>query len=63
MLELKVEKYCENCMDFEADVNKSKYYIGDVYNSYACDTYIQCKNSGRCKKLYKYLKGEINGKS
>ena len=61
MLELKAEIYCENCSHFEADVFKSVEY--EVSNKTVCDTYVTCKYAGHCKRLYEYLKGEINGKS
>lgn len=60
MIQLKVETYCENCKDFEADVSKSVLYNDDVM---LYETYIRCENAGHCKQLYEYLKGEINGKS
>ena len=59
MIFLKIEDYCENCPDFEADVEKmpgifSNSKTMDVVN----DTYIKCKNRNRCRVISNYLEKE-----
>ena len=58
-ISLNVEKYCEDCADFEADVEKiRKIRVGDFDDfddSFRCITTIECKNKDRCKSMYYYL--------
>lgn len=53
-IQLMTEKYCDNCPDFEADVNKITYVDG-VGNDVA-DTLITCKKRSICKGMYDYLR-------
>lgn len=60
MITLDIELYCNNCPDFEPDVDipclHSSYGDKQIYN-----TFIRCKNRNKCKTIYDYLKGETNG--
>ena len=62
MIELLVEQYCNDCINFEADVHKiaTKLVDGDIV--YA-DTLISCKNKSRCKRMLKYLETKASEQS
>ena len=55
--ELKVEKFCDGCGFFDADVMKFKKcmdvrdVVTDHIHKYT-DTYISCKHLAHCKKLH-----------
>ena len=51
MINLKIEDYCQECPDFEAEVEKITFSDLPVKN----DTLIRCKNRIRCLFLYKHL--------
>ena len=34
MIKLEVEKYCENCPEFEADVGKTSYISSSIFIAY-----------------------------
>lgn len=55
MMELHVEKYCENCGEFVPKLDT--YCIvndGDIYN-----TFISCEHAQRCAAMVKWLRKEI----
>ena len=55
-ISLNVEKYCEDCADFEADVEKIRVGdFDDFDDSFSCITTIECKNKDRCASMYYYL--------
>ena len=54
MIELKIEKYCENCPDFEVEVEKIGHQ--DFFGNVDVDTRITCANAGRCKAIKEHLK-------
>ena len=72
MIRLEVEPYCQECQDFEADVERPECdllfgvdYDGKTltYLQYS-DTIIRCKYRNRCRRLSQYLerqKGENDG--
>lgn len=57
MINLSVQPYCENCMDFEAEVKKIEY----VYGSGRCYTEITCRNKSKCESIMRYLQEERKG--
>jgi hypothetical protein len=59
-ISLSVEKYCENCADFEADVDKIE--IDEFDDSVRCITTVECKNKNRCKSIYYYLLNYVEKK-
>lgn len=62
MINLKVEKYCENCPEFEADVDKTSYFsssMQSIHKSF-CNTVITCEHRGRCRVIMDYLSKEKN---
>lgn len=57
MIKVSVEKYCENCPEFEPDVYKS------TIANLACrpmhtETIIRCEHRERCHRMYQCLKEE-----
>lgn len=54
MINLEIEKYCNNCSEFEPAVIKEKER--DFYGNCICDTVVKCKHSDRCIALMEYLK-------
>ena len=60
MIKLEVEKYCENCPEFEADVDKTSYIsssMQSIHESF-CNTVITCEHSERCRVIMDYLSKE-----
>lgn len=52
MIKLKTQTYCQNCPDFEADVNKVAVCIRDTPHYV---TTIFCKHKERCEAIKRYL--------
>lgn len=52
-IQLDVEKYCDNCYNFEPSVEKFEMYAGDRV---VCQTTITCEHASICKKLEKHLR-------
>lgn len=65
MIDLKVEGYCHQCLDFVPDVTPPVRSVDDDGNRTQSDTIIQCKHKNRCAGIKRYLeqqaKGEANG--
>ena len=53
MININVEDYCQNCPDFEPEVNKTILEADNIIIS--TDTCITCKYSDRCKQIYRYI--------
>ena len=66
-IKLEVQPYCENCLVFDADVERpTKLYDGGT-TLYQTDTVIRCSYRKCCAMLIRYLaeeskKGEIKKK-
>lgn len=62
MIKLDVEEYCAGCLDFTADVERSRVtgddFFGNEVVSY-CETFIRCKNRNRCRAIMRYLKKNL----
>lgn len=58
MIKLEVGEYCNDCLDFTADVEKTRFtgddFFGEEVTSF-CETVIRCKNRNRCRALLRYL--------
>lgn len=52
-IQLYVEKYCDNCCNFEPSVEKIEMYVG---NRVVCQTAITCEHASICEKLEKHLR-------
>ena len=65
MIKLEVEKYCENCPEFEASVEQNVIGMA-AYDSLAtqpihesfCNTVISCEHRERCRVIMDYLSKE-----
>lgn len=62
MIELKVEEYCHDCPEFEANCNKDAFVFTDG-RVHHCNTIITCEHAGRCAAMIKHLEnaGQIVG--
>lgn len=56
MIELKVEKYCNDCPMFDAETYTDTYYENDEKHT---NTVIHCKRRRQCRALIKYLEGTL----
>ena len=66
MIDLKVESYCSQCPEFEADVKKESFVtddLDDIYNYIVertiTNTSVTCKHRTRCLGMVEFLKEEI----
>ena len=57
MIQLCVEKYCQNCTGFEAEVEKHQSLYADG-RPIMTNTYIYCERKEECKNLMKHLQKE-----
>ena len=63
MIRLSVEPYCQNCLDFDADVTKAeRTRLGDGSLGYT-DTLVQCKHRRRCAGIVRYLEQQAKGEN
>ena len=63
MITLDIQGYCQECLDFEPDVERGKKeYIGWDLNGHdkfvITDTVVRCKYRNRCKAIKRYLEKE-----
>ena len=56
MITLKVEPYCEDCDQFEAETKTTEIF-SDSEKTY-CDTIITCANRRKCKELLEHIKAK-----
>ena len=64
MIKLEVDEYCNDCLDFTVDVDKTKLTGDDFFgeeNMSCCETVIRCKNRNRCRALLRYLGRKYEG--
>ena len=52
-ISLEVQEYCHSCPDFEAEIDKERYFMSNV--DVMISTVIRCKHSSRCRAIKKYL--------
>ena len=57
MINLNVKPYCDNCGDFEPEVEKTEFE--KFYGNSGCQTEIMCKNRRKCENIMQYLKEEM----
>lgn len=60
MIKLDVQPYCQNCLDFRPDVERTDILMTDdtVVNVGEIDTIIRCRHRQRCAIIHHYLKDE-----
>lgn len=57
MIKVEVEDYCQQCPDFESEVDKPpKVYSGNGHYTYIGDTIIRCVYRHRCKSIENHIK-------
>lgn len=59
MIKLSVGEYCQNCPDFEPEVEKTEYSTFDhdfCENRVHTETLVMCKYRSRCLSQLDYLK-------
>lgn len=69
MIELRVEGYCHDCPDFEADVTTTKDIFEGRYDPVAGEhkdwayvrTTIRCSHANRCRAVKRYLEKQQKG--
>ncbi len=49
MIRLVVEDYCQNCPDFEPEVNSNEF---EIYGEKHAEHVVTCIRRQRCKKIY-----------
>lgn len=70
MIKLKIDDYCENCDEFEPEVEKDKMHLSDrpvdfnqsyweFGSQFKYFTTITCKHRERCKSIADYIKKNI----
>ena len=67
MIKLEIDKWCDNCDEFEPEVHKdnnSEYLYnsmtGNYIPRYDCTTVIECAHRCRCHSIMKYLVDKRN---
>lgn len=61
MIELKVEKYCENCPEFEPDISRFSFINGCGDDFYG--TTVSCKHKARCAEIAEYMRERYEDKT
>lgn len=63
MITLDVDQWCNNCPEFEAEVDKDTYLSNDFMVEekpiYTTDTKITCKHRQRCRSMVKELENRF----
>lgn len=58
MISLKVEDYCQDCIEFEPEKKVIvKQYMKSEDEEHL--TFVTCKNADRCRRLIKHLKKKM----
>lgn len=60
MIKLKVEEYCHDCPDFEADVYKARCDNLEML-AFVTHTTITCAHAARCRAVKRYLEKQQKG--
>lgn len=65
MIMLNIDDYCNNCNEFDADVEKDivvlHYNDKNLNQVRKCNTTITCKHRFRCQSIRGYLNSQKNG--
>lgn len=54
-IRLEIEPYCDNCDEFQPEVNKNAAYNDLTDDLMYCDTIITCKHANMCRSIKRYL--------
>lgn len=61
MIELRVEDYCHDCLDFSADVKQpERLYAGDEVCATIGTTIVRCEYAKRCASIKRYLERRMH---
>ena len=55
MIELKVEGYCQTCLDFTPDVIRPERVRAAGEDLFLTNTIVQCEYRKRCENIRRYL--------
>lgn len=61
MIDLQIQEYCQDCFEFEPEVDKTISYDG--YGEEKCNNNVYCVNRDKCERMISYLQkksGAIN---
>lgn len=64
MITLDIDDYCNNCNEFDADVEKDMVVLSNIQKTNQtckCNTTITCKHRLRCQNIRGYLNIQKNG--
>ena len=56
-INLELKDYCQECPDFEADVD-SRVIRRNDYSIFSCTHTIYCVHRGKCEAIEQHLRGE-----
>lgn len=58
MIQLKIKGYCQNCAEFDPEV-ETTMYASSLCGEYSVDNYVMCKHHNRCEKIADFIRDEI----
>ena len=58
-IKLEIQPYCENCMIFDADVERPTKLYGNDLPVYQTATVVRCSRRNTCAGLMRYLEKEL----
>ena len=61
MIVVNVEEYCNDCLDFNADVFAPSRMYSEEGECFIGDTVIKCKYRKRCAAIKRYLEQQTKG--
>lgn len=61
MIRLEVQPYCQECLDFEADVDKAELISDGPMSRLQSDTIVRCERRRRCESIRKFLEQKMKG--
>lgn len=56
MIKIEVADYCNDCMDFDPDVERPQKVYSFNEEIIISDTVVRCANRNRCRNIARYLK-------
>ncbi len=56
MIRIEVADYCNECMDFDPDVERPQKAYSFDEELIISDTVVRCTNRNRCRNIARYLK-------
>ena len=59
MIKLDIQPYCQNCLNFEADVESPKRAYAGSDIAYQTDTIVRCERRKYCENIKRYLEREM----